>query len=117
VSRWHDQDRRGDQAQALIDADKVSKRPGDTASKRPGDTVSKAAKRCDIDDTTVFRWRHRCLAALTLDKPERLGGILAADQRFILGLFHRPARQPSRPGAHARRQGGQTASVQGTDPG
>jgi transposase-like protein len=83
LSGLHYQDRWREQAQALID----------------GDTLSQAAERCDIDRTTAFRWRHRFLAALTLDKPERLGGLVEADEIFVLesfkgrrGKLPRPAR-------------------------
>ena len=63
--RWHDQ------AQALIN----------------GETIAKAAARCGIDYTTAFRWRHRFLKALTLDKPTSLSGIVEADETFILESF------------------------------
>jgi transposase-like protein len=52
-----------------------------------GKTVSKAAARCKIAYTTVFRWRHRFLAALNLDKPQHLSGIVEADETFILESF------------------------------
>ncbi len=38
------------------------------------ETIAKAADRCDIDYTTAFRWRHRFLSALNLDKPRQLVG-------------------------------------------
>ena len=64
----HHQDRWRDQARALI----------------AGETVAQAAKRCGVAYTTAFRWRHRFLAALNLDKPQRLSGIVEADETFIL---------------------------------
>ena len=67
----HYQDRWKDQAQALI----------------VGETVSKAAKRCGVAYTTAFRWRHRFLSALNLDKPQRLSGIVEADETFVLESF------------------------------
>jgi transposase-like protein len=67
----HYPDRWVDQAQALID----------------GETLAKAAQRCKVDDTTAFRWRHRFLAALTLDKPRQLSGIVEADETYILESF------------------------------
>ena len=67
----HYQERWADQAQAMI----------------AGDTVSKAAARCKVSYTTAFRWRHRFLAALNLDKPQRLSGIVEADETFILESF------------------------------
>jgi transposase-like protein len=90
LSGLHYQDRWAEQAQALID----------------GDTVSKAAKRCDIDYTTAFRWRHRFLAALTLDKPERLDGIVEADETFVLESFKGRRGKLPRP---ARKRGGKAA--------
>ncbi len=67
----HYPDRWNDQAQALIDCD----------------SVAKAAKRCGIDYTTAFRWRHRFLSALNLDKPRQLSGIVEADETFCLESF------------------------------
>ena len=67
----HYQDRWNDQAQALIN----------------GETVAKAAKRCNVAYSTAFRWRHRFLSALTLDKPQHLSGIVEADETFILESF------------------------------
>lgn len=71
LSGLHHQARWSDQAQALIG----------------GETLSKAAKRCGIATTTAFRWRHRFLAALNLDKPQRLSGIVEADETFVLESF------------------------------
>ena len=67
----HHQDRWPDQAQALIH----------------GETVAKAAERCKVAYTTAFRWRHRFLSALNLDKPLCLSGIVEADETFILESF------------------------------
>ena len=67
----HYQDRWQDQAQALIN----------------GETVAKAAARCKVAYTTAFRWRHRFLSALNLDKPPCLTGIVEADETFILESF------------------------------
>lgn len=67
----HHQERWHDQAQALI----------------AGETLDKAARRCGIAYTTAFRWRHRFLAALNLDKPQRLSGIVEADETFVLESF------------------------------
>ena len=67
----HHQDRWPDQAQALI----------------AGETVAKAAERCKVAYTTAFRWRHRFLSALNLDKPTCLSGIVEADETFILESF------------------------------
>src|SRR5271170_3090444 len=64
----HYPDRWRDQAQALIN----------------GETVAQAAKRCRVDYTTAFRWRHRFLQSLIYDKPANLSGIVEADETFIL---------------------------------
>jgi transposase-like protein len=84
LSGLHYKGRWIDQAQALIS----------------GESVAKAAARCSIDKTTAFRWRHRFLAALNLDKPKSLSGIVEADETFILESFKglhgglpRPARK------------------------
>ena len=49
-----------------------------------GETLAQAARRCDVHPTTAFRWRHRFLAALNLDKPASLSGLVEADETFIL---------------------------------
>src|SRR5208282_3876209 len=67
----HQRDRWHDQARALIN----------------GETVAKAAGRCKVAYTTAFRWRHRFLSALNLDKPQEVSGIVEADETFIRGSF------------------------------
>jgi transposase-like protein len=67
----HHQDRWRDQARALIN----------------GETVARAAERCKVAYTTAFRWRHRFLSALNLDKPQHLSGIVEVDETFILESF------------------------------
>lgn len=52
-----------------------------------GESLAKAAKRCDVDATTAFRWRHRFLSAPALDKPSQLTGIVEADETYILESF------------------------------
>ena len=71
LSGLHYPDRWQDQAQALIN----------------GETIAKAAARRGVDYTIAFRWRHRFLKALTLDKPASLSGIVEADETFILESF------------------------------
>jgi len=90
LSGLHYPERWRDQAQALI----------------AGETVSKAAKRCDVAYTTAFRWRHRFLAALNLDKPQRLSGIVEADETFILESFKGKRGKLKRP---ARKRGGKAS--------
>jgi transposase-like protein len=52
-----------------------------------GVSTAKAARRCGVDYTTAFRWRHRFLAALAGDKPRVLAGIVEGDETFILESF------------------------------
>src|SRR5271165_135135 len=54
VAGLHKKDRWLDQARALVE----------------GESLAKAAERCQIHPSTAFRWRHRFLAALKLDKPK-----------------------------------------------
>lgn len=67
----HHPERWNDQAEALIG----------------GESLARAAKRCDVHPSTAFRWRHRFLAALNLDKPASLSGLVEADETFILESF------------------------------
>ena len=50
-------------------------------------SVAKAAERCGVHPTTAFRWRHRFLGSLALDKPKTLTGLVEADETFILESF------------------------------
>src|SRR5947209_12573057 len=61
--------------------------PAQAAAMIDGVSIAKAATRCDVDDTTAFRWRHRFLASLAGDKPEALSGIVEGDEIFILESF------------------------------
>jgi transposase-like protein len=83
-------DKWADQAQAMID----------------GVSTAKAAKRCDVDYTTAFRWRHRFLASLAGDKPGVLSGIVEGDETFILESFK--GRRSGMP-REARKRGGKSA--------
>jgi len=90
VAGLHNKDRWLDQARALIE----------------GESLAKAAERCQIHPSTAFRWRHRFLAALNLDKPKSLSGIVEADETFILESFKGRRGGLARP---ARRRGGKAA--------
>ena len=83
----HHKDRWIDQAQALMS----------------GESVAKVAERCAIDHTTAFRWRHRFLSALNLDKPTSLSGIVEADETFVLESFKGKRKGLPRP---SRKRGG-----------
>jgi transposase-like protein len=52
-----------------------------------GTSVATAAERCNVDYTTAFRWRHRFLTSLSLDKPKSMTGIVEGDEMFILESF------------------------------
>jgi len=71
-----------------------------------GVSIAKAAKRCDVDYTTAFRWRHRFLASLAGDKPEALSGIVEGDETFILESFK--GKRSGMP-RKARKRGGKSA--------
>jgi transposase-like protein len=64
-------DRWNDQVQALIS----------------GEPLARAAERCNVAYTTAFRWRHKFLSALNLDKPKCLDGIVEAEKTSILESF------------------------------
>jgi len=47
-------------------------------------TVRAAARRVGVHRNTTFRWRHRFLDRVKHDRPERLVGIVEADEMFLL---------------------------------
>jgi len=73
-----------------------------------GDSVRKTAVRCKVDKNTIFRWRHRFLKMLALDKPSCLHGIVEADETYFLESFkgsrHLP-RSPRKRGGKATKRG------------
>ena len=52
-----------------------------------GVSIAKAAKRSDVDDETPYRWRHRLLASLAVDKGETLSGIVELDEMYSLESY------------------------------
>ncbi|MEM8513297.1 transposase-like protein [Massilia sp. MP_M2] len=70
--------------------------------------VRKAADRIGVHRNTAFRWRHRFLHWVKLDRPAALNGIVEADETFLLEsqkgsrTIDRPAR---RRGGHASKRG------------
>ncbi|MGH8609674.1 MAG: IS1595 family transposase, partial [Gammaproteobacteria bacterium] len=67
---------------------------------REGGSVREGARRCGIDKTTAFRWRHRFLRRPTQNKASTMVGIVEADETFFREsakgsrrLCHRPARK------------------------
>ncbi|MEM8514857.1 transposase-like protein [Massilia sp. MP_M2] len=64
--------------------------------------VRKAADRVGVHRNTAFRWRHRFLQWVKLDRPASLNGIVEADETFLLES-QKGSRTLDRP---ARRRGG-----------
>jgi len=67
--------------------------------------VRPAAKRIGVHRNTAFRWRHRFLERVKDDRPERLAGIVEADEMFLLEsqkgsrkLDRKPRKRGSRAG-------------------
>lgn len=72
-------------------------------------TIRDAADAVEISRNTSFRWRHRFLAWVKNDRPERLGGIAEADEMYLLES-EKGARRLER----APRKRGGAASQRGT---
>ena len=53
------------------------------ASLGEGETIKEPAARCEMAPNTAHRWRHRFLAAVKR-APDRLAGIVEADETFVL---------------------------------
>lgn len=64
--------------------------------------VRKAAKACNVNKNTAFKWRHRFLKAQNQSKDQSLTGIAEVDEIFLLESFKGQRRLP-RP---ARKRGG-----------
>ncbi|WP_442920761.1 IS1595 family transposase, partial [Massilia sp. DD77] len=69
-------------------------------------SVRASAKAVEVHRNTSFRWRHRFLALVKHDRPERLAGIAEADELFLLES-QKGSRKLDRP---ARRRGGVAAT-------
>ena len=74
-----------------------------------GVSLRKAAKRCRIDLTTSFRWRHRFLDATREKKAKAVTGIVEADETFFLrsqkGSRRIAGRVPRKRGGVAKKRG------------
>ncbi|WP_314443053.1 IS1595 family transposase [Massilia timonae] len=71
-------------------------------------TVRAAAKRVGVHRNTTFRWRHRFLDRVKDDRPERLVGIVEADEMFLLESqkgARKLDRQPRKRGGRAALRG------------
>ena len=73
------------------------------ASLAEGETIKESAERCGIAPSTAHRWRHRFLAAVR-QAPDRLAGIVEADETFVLESRkgERKLDRKPRPGCAAR---------------
>ena len=77
------------------------------ASLGAGETIREAAERCGIAPSTAHRWRHRFLAAVR-QAPDRLAGIVEADETFVLESRkgeRKLDRKPRRRGGKSRKRG------------
>lgn len=74
-----------------------------------GVSLRKAAKRCRIDLTTSFRWRHRFLEAAKHRKAKAVTGVVEADETFFLrsqkGARKIVGRAPRKRGGVAKKRG------------
>jgi len=71
-------------------------------------TVRAAAKRGEVYRNTAFRWRHSLLERVKDDRPERLSGIVEADELFLLESqkgSRKLDRRPRKRGGEAGRRG------------
>ncbi|WP_306396242.1 IS1595 family transposase [Telluria beijingensis] len=61
--------------------------------------VRASAEAVQVHRTTSFRWRHRMVAGFTCDRPARLGGMVEADETYMLEsqkgsrILNRPPRR------------------------
>ena len=75
-----------------------------------GKTVEKSAQRCDIANTTAFRWRHRFPDASRQDT-EALRGIVEEDETYLVRSRKRQRHGPAT--QKARRKGKEAQGLQG----
>src|SRR4030042_6255930 len=75
-----------------------------------GKSVRKAADLCGVHRNTTFRWRHRFLSLVEKDKPDRLTGIVEADETFFQESFKGQKKDMPRP----PRKRGTKAKTRGT---
>jgi len=72
------------------------------------ETVRKAAQRVGVHPSTSFRWRHRFAPGAACKRPTLLGGMVEADETYLLESqkgSRRLDRPPRRRGGVARRRG------------
>jgi len=59
--------------------------PGYLAALAESKTVRQFAARAGVHRNTSFRWRHRFLSGISLDRPSAPEGITEADETYLLG--------------------------------
>lgn len=77
-------------------------------------TVRAAAREVGVHRTTSFRWRHRFLAWVKEDRPDRLHGITETDETYILESMkgsRKLSRPPHKRGGPADQRGTSRAQV------
>lgn len=67
-----------------------------------GLSIRKAASRCEVANSTAFRWRHRFLRIPAWDSPSTVKGIVEVDETFFLESFKGKRELPRPP----RKRGG-----------
>ena len=76
------------------------------ASLAADETIVQSAQRCNVANSTAFRWRHRFLKAVTSEV--NLSGIVEADETFVLES-HKGSRtldrKPRKRGGSAKKRG------------
>lgn len=71
-------------------------------------TVRRAAKEVQVHKDTSFRWRHRFLSLTKNDRPDRLHGIVEADELYLLESekgARKLEREPRKRGGAATKRG------------
>lgn len=80
-----------------------------------GHSIRKAAKICDIDPKTAFRWRHRFLSSPAHNKTKKMTGIVEADETSFTenckGSRSIQHRQPKKRGQSSRQKTGDRVPV------
>ena len=81
-----------------------------------GLSIRKAARKCGIDTTTSFRWRHRFLRGLRDKKDSSLKGIVEGRRDLLPGVVQRFA-EPGAQSPQKGRQGHEAGVVGRANPG
>ena len=82
--------------------------PGYLAALAESKTVRQSTAEAGVHRNTRFRWRHRFLAGIGLDRPGALEGITEADETYLLESDkgkRNLSRKPRKRGGNARQRG------------